>query len=88
MSMASFRDLVISVFGLVATGALIFLGVLAYSFYKRTKPILKSVEICSKNIEDISSRISEVIKPVLQAMAVFQGMRQGIDAISKLFRKH
>ena len=40
MTLAWFRDLVISVAGLVFIGVLILYAVLAYGFYRRVKPVL------------------------------------------------
>ena len=88
MSIDWFRDLVISIFGLVATGALIFIAVLSYSLYRRARSILDSMKIVSKNVQGISSFVTdEVAKPLIQVVAFVQGIRQGINAISKLFKR-
>ncbi|MFC1934147.1 hypothetical protein ACFLWC_06550 [Chloroflexota bacterium] len=83
-----FRDLVISVFGVVAIGVFIFIAVLSYSVYRRIKPILESIKKSAKTIQTISSYAGdEVAKPLIQAVAMIQGVRQGIDAIAKIFQK-
>ena len=88
MSIDWFRDLVISIFGLVAIGALIFIAVLSYSLYRRTRPILDSIKNTSAAIEGISSYVrDEVAKPLVQVAAIIQGINQGIDAVSRLFKK-
>ena len=48
-------DLIIVIFGLVATGVLIFMTVLLLSLYRRTKAILDSVKTTSRTIQGISS---------------------------------
>ncbi len=89
MSIDWFRDLVICIFGLVATGVLIFIAVLAYSFYRRTRPIVDSLKTTSKRIEVISSYVGdEVAKPIIEVAAFVQGIRQGVDTVSTLFKKY
>ena len=88
MSIEWLRDLVICISGLIAAGALIFIAVLSYSCYRRTKPILDSVEATSTTIQGISSYVGdEVAKPLIQVVALIQGIRQGIDTIGKFFKK-
>ena len=88
MSIDWFRDLVICISGLVATGVLIFIAVLAYLLYRRAKPILDSIKTTSKTVQGISSYVGdEVAKPLIQVVALFQGMRQGIDTVSKFLKK-
>ncbi len=88
MSIDWFRDLVISIFGLVATGALIFIAVLSYSLYRRTRPILDSIKTTSAAIEGISSYVrDEVARPLVEVAAIVQGVSRGIEAVTKLFKK-
>ena len=83
-----FRDLIICIFGLVAAGALIFIAVLSFLLYRRVRVILDSVKATSKTIQGISSYVGdEVVKPVIEVAAIIQGVRQGIDTISKFFKK-
>ncbi len=87
MSLDWFRDLVISIFGLVATGVLIFIAVLLYSLYRRAKPILDSVKTTVRTIQWVSSYVEEVAKPVIHVVALIRGIRQGVGTISKIFEK-
>ena len=88
MSIEWFRDLVIAISGLVLIGLLILVAVLSYSLYRRTRSILDSIKVISRTIQGISSCVGdEVVKPVAQVVALIQGIRQGIDAVSKLFKK-
>ena len=88
MSIDWFRDLVISISGLVLIGVLILVAVLSYSLYHRVRSILDSIKNTSRNIQGISSYVGdEVIKPVTQVVALIQGIRQGIDTMGKLFKK-
>ena len=88
MSIDWLRDLILVIFGLVATGVLIFLSVLLYSFYRRTNSILDSMASISRTMQEISSYAGdEVAKPLMQVVAFIQGIRQGINVISKFFKK-
>ena len=88
MSIDWFRDLVICIWGLVAIGALVFVAVLSYRLYHRIRPILDSIKTTSATIQEISAYVGdEVVKPVSQVVALIQGIRQGMDTISKFFKK-
>ena len=83
-----FRDLSICIFGLVAAGVFIFIAVLLFLLYRRVRVILDSVKATSRTIQGISSYVGdEVVKPVIEVAAIIQGIRQGIDTISKFFKK-
>lgn len=87
MSIDWFRDLVISIFGIVATVVSIFIAILAYSLYRRTKPILRSLKKSAATIQKLSSYAgSEVAQPLIQVAAMIQGVRRGIGAVSKIFK--
>ena len=83
-----FRDLVICIAGLVLTGVLIFIAVMLYSIYKRTKSALDSANGILASVQGISSYVGdEVVKPVIKVAALIQGIRQGIDTIGRFFGK-
>ena len=80
MSIGWFRDLVICIAGLVAAGVLIYIAVLFYSLYHRTMHLLDSMH-ARATIGD------EVLQPLIQLVNLIQGIRQGIDTVSKFFKK-
>jgi len=83
-----FRDLVICVFGLVATGVVIFIAVVLFLLYRRVRAILDSVKATSRTIQGVTSYVGdEVVKPVIEVATIIQGIRQGIDTIGKFFKK-
>ena len=88
MGIEWFRDLAIAISGLVLMGVFIFIAILAFLLYRRVSSILDSVKTVSRNVEGISSFVTdEVAKPLIQVVAFVQGIRQGINAIGKLFKK-
>lgn len=88
MGIEWYRDLFICIFGLIGTIVSIFIAVLLFKIYRRAKVILDSVKTTAKTIQTVSDYAgSEVIKPLLQIVAVIQGIRQGIDTVGKFFKK-
>ena len=88
MEIGWLRDLVICIAGIVAAGVLIFVAVLLYKLYRRVRVILDSVKSTSRTIEELSSLAGGgIAKPVIQVVAVVQGIRQGIESVSKLFSR-
>ena len=87
MSLDWFRDLVICVLGLVAAGVLIFIAVLLYSLYHRARFILDAVKTIVRTIQEVSSYVEEVAKPVIQLVAFIRGIRQGVSTVRKFFEE-
>ena len=88
MSIDWVRDLIICIFGLVATGVLIFLAVLAYSLYRRARSVLDSARAILGTVQSVLAYAGDkLVKPAIQLVSLIQGVRQGIDVVSKLFRK-
>lgn len=77
MDIEWFRDLVICIFGLGATIAVVIFVVLAFIMFVKVQPILKSVKSTTRTVENISSCIEEeVVKPISGLAAFIQGIRQ------------
>jgi len=83
-----FRDLVISIFGVGATVVIIFIGVLAFLFYRKLKPILNSAKSVTKTVENISSCVEEeVSRPLARVAAFVQGISQAISLFGKFSKR-
>ncbi|MCX6008767.1 MAG: hypothetical protein NTW48_01785 [Chloroflexi bacterium] len=88
MDIGWFRDLVICISGLVITVVVILVAVLAYLLYKRTRSVLNSIEATSETIHGISSAVKdEIVSPIVQLVALVRGVLQGIDLVSRFFKK-
>jgi len=88
MDIGWFRDLVICISGLVVTAVVIFIAILAYLLYRRTKPILDSMQMTSATIREITSSIKdEIVKPILNFAALIRGIAEGIELATKIFKK-
>ena len=88
MDIGWYRDLVICIAGLVITVVVIFLGVLAYLLYSKIKPVLTSMEATSATLQEITSTVKdEVVKPAVQFATLIRGIAQGIELVSRVFKK-
>ena len=88
MGIEWFRDLVVCIFGLGATVAVIILVVLAFILFIRIQPILKSLKTTTRTVENISSCVEEeVVKPIAQVAAFVQGIRQAVGMVGRFTRK-
>lgn len=88
MTIEWFADLVIVIFGLVATVAvLVFLVIGIFAFVK-VKSVMDTAQKISGDVRDISSCIKEeVVKPIAQMAAVIQGVRQATSMFGPKKRK-
>ncbi len=73
MDIGWFRDLAIVILAVVFTGVLVVIAVLAFSLYRRIRTILDSGKSVARTVQQIAT--------------VVQGIRQGIDSVSKLFKR-
>lgn len=88
MGIEWFRDLVICIFGIGATVAVITLVVLACLLYRKIKPILDSARSVAKTAENISTTMgTEVAQPLSQLATVIQGVQQVVGLVNR-FRKN
>lgn len=87
MSIESFRDLVICIFGLGATVAVIVLVVLALLIYYRLKPMFDSIKRTTRTVENITTAIeTEVAEPLAQMASFVQGVRQAVSLFKRFGR--
>ena len=88
MSIEWFRDLVVCIFGLGATIAVIFIAVVVFLLYRRLKPVLDSLKATTKTVENLSSCVEvEVAKPLAQVAALVQGIRQAVSLVSRFTKR-
>lgn len=88
MSIEWFRDLIICIYGVLGIIVLIFLVILFLIIYKKIKLALNSIEATADNINQVVDTIKvEFVEPLVHIMAVVQGIKQGLNLFSKLFKK-
>ena len=88
MDLAGWRDMVIVIWGLIATVAIIFIAVIVYLFYRRTMTLLESANgVVDQVGEIIDYADKELIRPISQFGTLIQGLIEGISLFSKVFKK-
>jgi len=88
MDLAAWRDLMIVIWGFVATIAIVFICIIIYMFYKRTISLLESADLVVAKVSDVIDYADkEVIRPVTQFGAMIQGIIQGVNLFSNIFKK-
>ncbi|MDP2932011.1 MAG: hypothetical protein Q8O05_05900 [Chloroflexota bacterium] len=79
MTLVWFRDLVISISGLVFIGVLILYAVLAYRFYRRVRPLLELMRAASETVQGLSAFLTGLVTMV-------RGVSSGANAAYNLFK--
>ena len=87
MSLEWFRDLVIVIWGLAATLAVIIIVVLALVAYFKVRPIIDSVKSVTRTVEYIASCVEEAAGPLAQVVALVQGFRTAFGVVKKSRKK-
>jgi hypothetical protein len=87
MGIEWFRDLSITILGLVTSVFLIFVSILAYRLFRLLKSTLLLVKATAKSANDTLSLIQEGLKPLVSLFAIFQGIREGCQGIFKMFKR-
>lgn len=88
MNIEWLRDLFICILGGVGTIAFIIIAVIFFKIYLRLNSILNSAKAVACNIEDITAFFkNEVMKPLIQIIAIIQGVRKGVETMSHFCKK-
>jgi hypothetical protein len=88
VSIEWFRDLVICIFGLTGTVALLTMAVLALLFYLRARPVLNSMKKTAGTMAKITDSVeNEMAGPLAQIASFVQGCRQAIGLFNRFFRR-
>ena len=87
MDMAWFRDLSITLLGMIASGVLIFGAVLAYRLYHEAKIAIEAVKLTTKTAQETVSAARDAITPILPILLLIEGIRGGFKGIGKMFTR-
>ena len=88
MEISWWRDLAIIIWGLIATVAAIIITVITIILYKRMNKLLDSADSIAVRTNDlIDYAEEEVIHPAMQFGTLIQGVLQGVNLFSDLFKK-
>lgn len=88
MEISIWRDVILIMWGLVATAAMVFISVILYLFYRKTVTLLDSTDVLIARVSDMAEYVNaEVVVPVSRFSTMIQGIIQGISIFSSVFKK-
>ena len=88
MELSSWRDIILIIWGLVATLAMVFISVILFLFYRKTVSVLDSTDLMVNRVGEIMDYVNaEVVRPVSRFGTMFQGIMQGISIFGSIFSK-
>jgi uncharacterized protein YoxC len=88
VELSSWRDIILVIWGLVATVAMVFISVILFLFYRKTVTVLDSTDLVVNKVGNIVDYIdTEVVRPVSRFGTMFQGIMQGISIFGSIFNK-
>jgi len=88
MDLSWWRDLVIVIWGLITSIAVICICILVFLLYKKLVPLVEDADIVVGKVGDVVDYTKEeVINPVVQFASAAQGIVQGITLIADIFKK-
>ena len=88
MELSSWRDIILIIWGLVATVAMVFISVILFLFYRKTSSVLDSTDLMVARVGNIVDYVEkEVVRPVSRFGTMIQGIMQGISIFGSIFSK-
>ena len=88
MELSSWRDIILIIWGLVATVAMVFISVILFLFYRKTVNVLNSTDLIVNKASDIMDYVNtQVVRPVSRFGTMVQGIMQGISIFGSIFNK-
>jgi uncharacterized protein YoxC len=88
VELSSLRDIILIIWGLIATVAMVFISIILFLFYRKTTSVLDSTDSMVNKVSSIVEYINtEVVKPVSRFGMMFQGIMQGIGIFGSIFKK-
>lgn len=88
MELSSLRDLVLVIWGLIATIAIIYLCIMVGILYWRINIFLSSANTAALKIRQIADKVQEeVFTPLAQIGSFLRGINQSMAFINKLFNR-
>ena len=88
MELSSWRDIVLIIWGLVATAAMVFISVILFLFYRKTVSVLDSTDLMVARVGNIANYVEkEVVGSISRFGMMIQGIIQGISIFGSIFNK-
>ena len=88
MDLSIWRDIILIIWGLVATVAIVFIAVILFLFYRRMVSVLDSTDLLVDRVGGIVDYVDkELVTPIRQLGTMVQGIIQGVSIFSSIFRR-
>jgi len=88
VELSAWRDVILIIWGLVATVAMVFISVILFLFYRKTISVLDSTDLMVNKVSEIVDYVNtQVVKPVRRFGPMVQGIMQGISIFGSIFNK-
>ncbi len=88
MDLSAWRDIILIIWGLVASVAIVFIAAILFLFYRKTSALLESTDLVVARAGEIIDYLNvEVVGPVGRLGKMVQGISQGIGIFSSIFKK-
>jgi hypothetical protein len=88
VDLSSWRDIILIIWGLVATVAMVFISVMLFLFYRKTISVLDSSDLMVNKVSEIVDYVNmEIVRPVSRMGTMIQGIMQGIGIFGSIFNK-
>lgn len=88
VELSSWRDIILIIWGLVATIAMVFISIILFLFYRKTIAVLDSTDLMVNKVSEIVDYVNaEVVRPVSRFGTMIQGIMQGISIFGSIFKK-
>ena len=88
MELSAWRDVILIIWGLVATVSMVFISVILFLFYRKTSSVLDSTDLMVGRVGNMVDYLEkEVVRPVSRFGTMVQGIMQGISISGSIFNK-
>jgi hypothetical protein len=88
VDLSSWRDIILIIWGSVATVAVVFIAVILLLFYRKTVSVLESTDLMVAKVSDIVDYVNEeVVGPVSRFGTMIRGIIEGIGMFSTICKK-
>ncbi len=88
MDISWWRDLVIVIWGIVATIAVVVVAIVMFLLYRKISTLMDSMDyVMAKTSDIIDYAEQEVLKPVIQLGTIVKGFVSGASFFANLFKR-
>ena len=85
MDLSSFRDIMLIVWGLIASAAIIYLCVVIAKIYRQTTSTMVAINIAAEKVKAIADQANkEVVEPLSKIGSMLRGISQGMRFFNKI----